>query len=125
MIEQVFEPFVTTKTRGTDLGLSIARRLTTLQGGLVTVSDRDGGGTVASLKLPLADRGLVRKPLNHQRLRGRFLTHREAELLDPIANLIAIEAQERCRPGLFPATSAKRLHHEASFELLQVDTCWR
>jgi two-component system, NtrC family, sensor histidine kinase HydH len=55
MIEQVFEPFVTTKTRGTDLGLSIARRLTTLQGGLVTVSDREGGGTVASLKLPLAD----------------------------------------------------------------------
>jgi PAS domain S-box-containing protein len=53
--EQVFEPFVTTKSRGTGLGLAIARRLTTLQGGTVTLSDREGGGTIALLRLPLAD----------------------------------------------------------------------
>jgi PAS domain S-box-containing protein len=52
--EQVFEPFVTTKSRGTGLGLAIARRLTSLQGGTVMLSDREGGGTVAMIKLSRA-----------------------------------------------------------------------
>jgi PAS domain S-box-containing protein len=52
--EHVFEPFVTTKPRGTGLGLAIARRLMSLQSGSVTLSDRQGGGTAAVLRLPLA-----------------------------------------------------------------------
>jgi two-component system CheB/CheR fusion protein len=54
MREQIFQPFVTTKQSGTGLGLAIARRLANLQGGSVTLSDRDGGGVVALLRLPLA-----------------------------------------------------------------------
>ena len=52
--EHVFEPFVTTKPRGTGLGLAIAKRLMNLQNGSVTLSDRQGGGTAAVLRLPLA-----------------------------------------------------------------------
>lgn len=50
--EHLFEPFVTTRSGGTGLGLPIARRLTQLQGGTLTLDDRAGGGTVARMRLP-------------------------------------------------------------------------
>jgi PAS domain S-box-containing protein len=49
---QLFEPFITTRPGGTGLGLPIARRLTQLQGGTLTLDDRPGGGTIAVLTLP-------------------------------------------------------------------------
>lgn len=52
--EQIFEPFISSKPGGTGLGLAIARRLTLLQGGTIALHDRDGGGTIAVLTLPLA-----------------------------------------------------------------------
>jgi PAS domain S-box-containing protein len=52
--DQLFEPFITTKTAGTGLGLAIARRLTNLQGGSLTLENRQDGGAVAVLKLRLA-----------------------------------------------------------------------
>jgi PAS domain S-box-containing protein len=52
--DHIFEPFVTTKPQGTGLGLAIARRLMTLQNGSITLADRQGGGTAATLRLPLA-----------------------------------------------------------------------
>jgi PAS domain S-box-containing protein len=53
--EHLFEPFVTTKSGGTGLGLPIARRLAQLQGGTLTLHEREGGGTVARVTLPLRD----------------------------------------------------------------------
>jgi two-component system CheB/CheR fusion protein len=53
--EHLFEPFITTRTGGTGLGLAIAHRLTELQGGSLTLDDRDGGGTVANVRLPAAE----------------------------------------------------------------------
>ena len=47
--EHLFQPFVTTRAGGTGLGLAIARRLTQVQGATLTLDDRPGGGTVASL----------------------------------------------------------------------------
>jgi two-component system CheB/CheR fusion protein len=52
--EHLFEPFKTTRPGGTGLGLPIARRLTSLQGGTLSIDDRPGGGTVATVTLPLA-----------------------------------------------------------------------
>jgi PAS domain S-box-containing protein len=49
--EKVFEPFFTTKRRGTGLGLAIVKRLMDLQGGSVTLRDREGGGNVAMIDL--------------------------------------------------------------------------
>jgi len=60
--DQLFQPFITTKSAGTGLGLAIARRLTNLQGGSLTLEDRQGGGTVARLKLPLSDGRLPGRP---------------------------------------------------------------
>jgi PAS domain S-box-containing protein len=53
MRERVFDPFFTTKSGGTGLGLPIVRRLMEAQGGSITLSTRDGGGTSAELVLPL------------------------------------------------------------------------
>jgi PAS domain S-box-containing protein len=50
--EHLFEPFITTRSGGTGLGLPIARRLTQLQGGTLTLGDRPGGGTTVVVTLP-------------------------------------------------------------------------
>jgi PAS domain S-box-containing protein len=51
--DQVFEPFFTTKARGGGLGLPIARRTAELHGGSLSLDPAEGGGTVATLTLPL------------------------------------------------------------------------
>ena len=51
--ERVLEPFFTTKSRGGGLGLPIAKRSAELHHGSLTLSCPEGGGTVATLTLPL------------------------------------------------------------------------
>jgi nitrogen fixation/metabolism regulation signal transduction histidine kinase len=51
--DKVFEPYVSTKNRGSGLGLSLVRDIATQHGGRVTLEDREGGGAVARLTLPL------------------------------------------------------------------------
>jgi signal transduction histidine kinase len=48
---RVFEPGVTSKPRGSGLGLTIVRLLAEQHGGSVTLRDREGGGCVAELRL--------------------------------------------------------------------------
>lgn len=50
--ERVFEPFYTTKHRGTGLGLPTARRIADAHGGSVLLDDAPGGGTAVSITLP-------------------------------------------------------------------------
>jgi signal transduction histidine kinase len=50
---RLFEPFVTTKPQGLGLGLSICRGVVERHGGRIWAEDRDGGGTVFCLRLPL------------------------------------------------------------------------
>jgi two-component system sensor histidine kinase HydH len=48
---RIFEPFVTTRTRGTGLGLAVARRIAEQHGGSLEGENHPGGGAVFTLKL--------------------------------------------------------------------------
>jgi hypothetical protein len=50
--EKLFEPFYTTKTHGTGLGLPIARRLVEANGGRIIVTDAPPPGVTIQITLP-------------------------------------------------------------------------
>jgi len=50
----VFEPYFSTKTTGTGLGLPIARRNIELNGGSIDVTSTKGVGTTVMVRLPIA-----------------------------------------------------------------------
>ncbi|MFT4623829.1 MAG: two-component system sensor histidine kinase HydH [Myxococcota bacterium] len=50
--DSLFEPFRTTKTRGTGLGLAVVARVASLHGGRVDAGDHPDGGAVFRLVLP-------------------------------------------------------------------------
>jgi signal transduction histidine kinase len=52
---QLFEPYVSTKRRGSGLGLSLVRDITRQHGGEITLENRPDGGALARLRLPLAE----------------------------------------------------------------------
>jgi len=54
---RVFEPFVSSKARGSGLGLALVRDIATQHGGTVALEDREGGGARATLALPRLDAG--------------------------------------------------------------------
>jgi len=47
--DRIFDPFFSTKDKGTGLGLATAHSLVEAQGGTIRVSDSELGGTVFSL----------------------------------------------------------------------------
>ena len=49
---KVFEPFFTKKQSGTGLGLAVVKKIIDNHKGTITITDREGGGTVFSLWLP-------------------------------------------------------------------------
>ncbi|HEY3761482.1 MAG TPA: ATP-binding protein [Verrucomicrobiae bacterium] len=55
-IAHIFEPFYTTKKKGTGLGLMIVQRIVRLHGGRIEVDSRVGNGTTFRIWLPLHER---------------------------------------------------------------------
>lgn len=51
-LAKIFEPFFTTKPKGTGLGLAISRQLIEQQGGALSVTSKEGSGTVFTIELP-------------------------------------------------------------------------
>ncbi len=51
--KRLFEPFYTTKEKGTGLGMAIAKQIAELHSGDLTVISQAGAGTTATVRLPL------------------------------------------------------------------------
>jgi len=54
-INQVFDPYVTTKPKGTGLGLAIVKKLVEEHVGLIDAVNSDDGGALITIKLPVDD----------------------------------------------------------------------
>jgi nitrogen fixation/metabolism regulation signal transduction histidine kinase len=54
ILPRVFEPYITTKPRGTGLGLPIVKKIIDEHQGSITISNRAEGGACVSICLPLA-----------------------------------------------------------------------
>ncbi len=54
---RLFEPYFSTKNRGSGLGLSVVKDIAERHGGSITLTNREGGGAEARLTVPLAHRG--------------------------------------------------------------------
>jgi len=54
-LARVFDPYSSTKTTGTGLGLPIARRTIELSGGSIAVESETGRGTRVTVTLPRAE----------------------------------------------------------------------
>jgi signal transduction histidine kinase len=52
-LRHAMDPFYTTKDNGTGLGLSISFEILQAHGGELLLANREGGGAIASLRLPL------------------------------------------------------------------------
>ncbi len=52
-VSQVFDPYVTTKPKGTGLGLAIVKKLVEEHIGSIRARNREGGGAMISIRLPL------------------------------------------------------------------------
>jgi two-component system sensor histidine kinase HydH len=52
--EELFQPFATTKTHGTGLGLAVSRRIINSLGGSLTLASRPEGGARCSIRIPVA-----------------------------------------------------------------------
>jgi two-component system, NtrC family, sensor histidine kinase HydH len=50
--ERAFDEFFTTKATGSGLGLAFVRRVVEAHGGEVSLTSREGRGTIVSLRLP-------------------------------------------------------------------------
>jgi signal transduction histidine kinase len=51
--EDIFKPFVTTRTDGTGLGLAVSRQIVEAHGGTLTARPGADRGTIFALRLPL------------------------------------------------------------------------
>ena len=59
VLERLFQPFVTTKETGMGIGLSICRTIIEAHGGRINAEDGVGGGTIMTIRLPLARAALA------------------------------------------------------------------
>ena len=53
--DRLTEPYVTTREKGTGLGLAIVKKILEDHDGRLSLADREGGGAIIRLTLPLAD----------------------------------------------------------------------
>jgi signal transduction histidine kinase len=57
LLEKIWDPFFTTKEKGTGLGLKIVRNIIDLHGGNIRIRNRSEGGALVTIRLPLHQGG--------------------------------------------------------------------
>jgi nitrogen fixation/metabolism regulation signal transduction histidine kinase len=55
MLDKLFEPYVTTKTKGTGLGMAIVKKIVEEHGGIIVAENAPEGGAVVRIRLRLAE----------------------------------------------------------------------
>jgi signal transduction histidine kinase len=58
VMNSIFKPFFTTKTKGSGLGLAITKRLIEEHGGRISIENNTGRGARFTISLPAARRGV-------------------------------------------------------------------
>lgn len=58
-LDKIFEPFYTTKSEGTGLGLSVVQRIIDDHGGTIDAKSKEGKGTTFYIKLPVGNEKLA------------------------------------------------------------------
>jgi signal transduction histidine kinase len=61
LLEHVFDPFITTKPRGSGLGLTISAGIVNAHRGKLRADNRPGGGALLTVEFPLAVPAEARK----------------------------------------------------------------
>lgn len=56
LLGRIFDPYVTTKTKGSGLGLMVVRRIVQSHGGTIECASHEGEGTCFTIRLPRAER---------------------------------------------------------------------
>ncbi|MDH5784249.1 MAG: ATP-binding protein [Chromatiales bacterium] len=54
MLDQLFEPYVTSKPRGTGLGLAVVKKIVEEHGGMIMAENHPEGGAVITVRLPVS-----------------------------------------------------------------------
>ncbi|MHB9122077.1 MAG: hybrid sensor histidine kinase/response regulator [Thermoanaerobaculia bacterium] len=96
MLEQIFDPFVTTKRSGTGLGLAVARQVLIQHGGFIYAENAPGGGTAFHIFLPRADEVLstavaVAAQKTSGRIRRLLLVEDEVSVAAGLSSLLELE----------------------------------
>lgn len=76
--DRVFNPFFTTRETGTGLGLAIVHRILDAHDGSVVLGERDGGGALVELRVPLEAGPVPAGGAHHETDIRSLVTHSEA-----------------------------------------------
>ncbi len=63
LLDQLFEPYITSKPKGTGLGLAVVKKIVEEHGGIIWAENREQGGAVITVRLPVQAKHL--KPKQH------------------------------------------------------------
>jgi two-component system cell cycle sensor histidine kinase/response regulator CckA len=87
-LQRIFDPYFTTKQKGSGLGLSIVHSVIRSHGGNITVKSRLGAGTTFVIYLPASEQGVVGRELqgeHHFPGRGRVLLMDDEEIVRKVS----------------------------------------
>ncbi len=97
MLDQIFDPFVTTKRTGTGLGLAVARQIVTQHGGFISAESDPDRGMAFHILLPQIDEArstpVADAPAHTRRgyVRQLLLVEDEAPVAEGLSGLLELE----------------------------------